>query len=369
MVVMKFVGMDFSCILGSLRSSEIPEKDCLLPLISKLLGYCIVAASTIVKLPQIVFRNPWSSVIMPKFGIECNLASSHGVSFSHHMFNKFLMCGTENKDMGKQVHVEKNASKIDIGILKILKNGSIRGLSVLAFELEVVGYTIALAYCLHKGLPFSAYGELAFLLIQGFLKNTDQSSSTLAQTLNQFTLNKSTGELSFITSFMNFGGSMERLLFIVEGEGPCGDDVELQRNRPIIYGEQIDIKAYSALYVGRTKIQAAWRLPALTRFSVASSLLPRARCMTKDIEENTVSRSGSVRSSEASNSSSSRTPPVQRSAASSPSSRARDMARDTKEMMVSRNSIVRSSSTSSSTSRRNDKDRVSRYIVLCRKAH
>jgi len=52
-------------------------------------------------------------------------------------------------------------------ILKILKHGSVRGLSVASFELEVVGYTIALAYCIHKGLPFSAYGELAFLLIQG----------------------------------------------------------------------------------------------------------------------------------------------------------------------------------------------------------
>lgn len=41
----------------------------------------------------------------------------------------------------------------------------------MAFELEVVGYTIALAYCLHKGLPFSAYGELAFLLIQGSFSN------------------------------------------------------------------------------------------------------------------------------------------------------------------------------------------------------
>ena len=38
---------------------------------------------------------------------------------------------------------------------------------MISFELEVVGYTIALAYCLHKGLPFSAYGELLFLLIQG----------------------------------------------------------------------------------------------------------------------------------------------------------------------------------------------------------
>ena len=52
-------------------------------------------------------------------------------------------------------------------IMKILKHRSIRGLSMVAFELEVVGYTIALAYCLHKKLPFSAYGELAFLLIQG----------------------------------------------------------------------------------------------------------------------------------------------------------------------------------------------------------
>lgn len=52
-------------------------------------------------------------------------------------------------------------------IYKILKNNSVRGLSVAAFELEVVGYTIALAYCLHQGLPFSAYGELFFLLIQG----------------------------------------------------------------------------------------------------------------------------------------------------------------------------------------------------------
>lgn len=60
-----------------------------------------------------------------------------------------------------------SAFALKLQILKILKNSSVRGLSLVAFELEVVGYTIALAYCLHKGLPFSAYGELAFLLIQG----------------------------------------------------------------------------------------------------------------------------------------------------------------------------------------------------------
>ena len=51
--------------------------------------------------------------------------------------------------------------------MKIVQHKSVRGLSVVAFELEVVGYTISLAYCLHKGLPFSAFGEMAFLLIQG----------------------------------------------------------------------------------------------------------------------------------------------------------------------------------------------------------
>jgi len=60
-----------------------------------------------------------------------------------------------------------NHKYVLLQILKILKHGSVRGLSVASFELEVVGYTIALAYCIHKGLPFSAYGELAFLLIQG----------------------------------------------------------------------------------------------------------------------------------------------------------------------------------------------------------
>ncbi|CAA0830189.1 Mannose-P-dolichol utilization defect 1 protein homolog 2 [Striga hermonthica] len=202
MVEMKFVGMDFSCVLGSLRSSEIPEKDCLLPLISKLLGYCIVTASTIVKLPQ---------------------------------------------------------------ILKILKNGSIRGLSVLAFELEVVGYTIALAYCLHKGLPFSAYGELAFLLIQAIILvaiiyyySQPLGTKTWIRALLYCALaptvlagqidpllfealyvsqhavffcaripqiwanfkNKSTGELSFITSFMNFGGSMVRVFTSLQEKAP-----------------------------------------------------------------------------------------------------------------------------------------------------
>ncbi|XP_062160157.1 mannose-P-dolichol utilization defect 1 protein homolog 2 [Alnus glutinosa] len=199
---MEFLGIDFSCALGSLRNGQIPHKDCLLPLISKLLGYCIVAASTTVKLPQ---------------------------------------------------------------ILKILKNRSVRGLSVVAFELEVVGYTISLAYCLHKGLPFSAYGELAFLLIQAIilvatiyyfsqpvgtttwiraLLYCALAPTILAGQINPVLFealyasqhaiflfaripqiwknfsNKSTGELSFLTCLMNFAGSMVRVFTSIQEKAP-----------------------------------------------------------------------------------------------------------------------------------------------------
>ncbi|RXH72809.1 hypothetical protein DVH24_012493 [Malus domestica] len=182
---MKVLGIDFSCALGALGDGHFPNKDCLLPLVSKLLGYAIVAASTT--------------------------------------------------------------------IIKILQHGSVRGLSIISFELEVVGYTIALAYCLHKGLPFSAYGELAFLLIQALILiaiiyyysrpmgtrtaitallycaiaptvlagqvdpvlfealYASQHAIFLGAKIPQIWANfsnKSTGELSFLTNLMNFAGSM-----------------------------------------------------------------------------------------------------------------------------------------------------------------
>uniref|UniRef100_A0A1D1ZCC9 Mannose-P-dolichol utilization defect 1 protein homolog n=1 Tax=Anthurium amnicola TaxID=1678845 RepID=A0A1D1ZCC9_9ARAE len=196
------LGINFGCVLRSLRAGSFPDRDCLLPLLSKLLGYCIVAGSTTVKLPQ---------------------------------------------------------------IYKILKNNSVRGLSVAAFELEVVGFTIALSYCLHKGLPFSAYGELAFLLIQAiilvaiiyyysppigtktYMKAllycglaptvlSGQIDPMLFEALyaSQHAIffcarvpqiwknykNKSTGELSFLTFFMNFGGSLVRVFTSIQEKAP-----------------------------------------------------------------------------------------------------------------------------------------------------
>ncbi|OIT04201.1 PREDICTED: mannose-P-dolichol utilization defect 1 protein homolog 2-like [Nicotiana attenuata] len=202
MVELKFLGMDFGCVMGSLSKGDFPEKDCLLPLISKLLGYAIVAASTTVKLPQ---------------------------------------------------------------ILKILQHKSVRGLSVVSFELEVTGYTIALAYCLHKGLPFSAFGEYVFLLIQAIILvaiiyyfSQPLGTKTWIRALLYFAVaptllagqidpilfealyasqhaiflfaripqiwknfkNRSTGELSFLTFFMNFGGSMVRVFTSLQEKAP-----------------------------------------------------------------------------------------------------------------------------------------------------
>ncbi|KAF2580607.1 hypothetical protein F2Q70_00007801 [Brassica cretica] len=48
-----FLGIDLRCAVGSLRNGEFPAKGCLFPLISKLLGYFLVAASMTVKLPQV----------------------------------------------------------------------------------------------------------------------------------------------------------------------------------------------------------------------------------------------------------------------------------------------------------------------------
>lgn len=93
-------------MMESIEKYELPAKDCALPLLSKFLGYAIIASSVFLKVPQI-----WV----------------------------------------------------------IVKNKSIKGLSVASFELEVAGFTIALAYCLFKQLPFSAYGEIVFILAQSIV--------------------------------------------------------------------------------------------------------------------------------------------------------------------------------------------------------
>ncbi|RLN35743.1 uncharacterized protein C2845_PM03G07240 [Panicum miliaceum] len=211
---LEILGMNFGCVLAALSDAKIPEKGCLLPLISKLLGYAIVAASTTVKLPQAqsvhqitssksptltsfkLSREPSSLNVCspPKPAIRIqSLAGPQNWKASEMSKGKRLASGMQldtmginmwcflsfpldanillpflSKVLGYSIIAASTVAKLP-QILKILKHGSVRGLSVASFELEVVGYTIALAYCIHKGLPFSAYGELAFLLIQAII--------------------------------------------------------------------------------------------------------------------------------------------------------------------------------------------------------
>ncbi|KAI5063124.1 hypothetical protein GOP47_0021671 [Adiantum capillus-veneris] len=185
--------MDFSCV------SRIHE--CLLPLLSKLIGYTIIATSTVCKVPQIYL---------------------------------------------------------------ILKNKSIEGLSIPAFEMEVVGFTISLAYCVFKQLAFSAYGELVFLVLQSIIQvglmyyYSPSGISTWLKTglycaiapvlmaghldpmlfealyasqhaifliakipqIKENFQNKSTGQLSFVTNFLNFGGVFARLFTSLQEKAP-----------------------------------------------------------------------------------------------------------------------------------------------------
>lgn len=200
-MALEFAGMNFSCVADSMGRQQLPHNDCVLPLLSKLLGYVIIALAAVSKFPQIYL---------------------------------------------------------------ILKNKSIKGVSTAASELEIVGFTIALAYCMFKRLPFSAYGELVFLLIQSvvqivlmyYFSPVDMGTwlktglycglappllmghvgpvmfealyafqhavfmvSKVPQIVENFQ-NKSTGQLSIATNFVNFGVCVARLFTSVQEKAP-----------------------------------------------------------------------------------------------------------------------------------------------------
>ncbi|CAI5469441.1 unnamed protein product [Closterium sp. Yama58-4] len=54
-------------------------------------------------------------------------------------------------------------------IIRIVRSSSIEGLSVPSFEMECVGYTVSLLFCWTRRVPFSAYGELFFLVLQSVI--------------------------------------------------------------------------------------------------------------------------------------------------------------------------------------------------------
>ncbi|KAL0485450.1 mannose-P-dolichol utilization defect [Acrasis kona] len=144
-------------------------------------------------------------------------------------------------------------------ILAILRNKSVQGLSLSMFVLELVGHMITLSYNLRHGNPFSTYGETFFVILQNvvilllfFTYRKGQASiiffllsagfasgaytllnegllpmetlqwlqaatipiftaSKVPQILSNFSNLNNASNLSFITFFMQFGGSAARV--------------------------------------------------------------------------------------------------------------------------------------------------------------
>lgn len=142
-------------------------------------------------------------------------------------------------------------------IIKIYKNSSVAGISLTSFYFEALGFSIMAAYGLHRQQPFSTYGEYAIVSVQcliqiilywvlggvsrkhiitvsnGFMflwfiplfgnmlpeffwnyvpiycigMNSIVKISQILTNHN----NGSTGNLSFITNFMNFAGTIARI--------------------------------------------------------------------------------------------------------------------------------------------------------------
>ena len=55
-------------------------------------------------------------------------------------------------------------------LLKIYKNSSVEGISLTSFYFEVLGFSIMSAYSIHNSNPFSTYGELVIISIQCILQ-------------------------------------------------------------------------------------------------------------------------------------------------------------------------------------------------------
>ncbi|KAH0562210.1 hypothetical protein GP486_003099, partial [Trichoglossum hirsutum] len=51
-------------------------------------------------------------------------------------------------------------------IIKLLSSGSAQGVSFLSYALETASYIISLAYNVRQGFPFSTYGETALIAVQ-----------------------------------------------------------------------------------------------------------------------------------------------------------------------------------------------------------
>ncbi|CAD7703298.1 unnamed protein product, partial [Ostreobium quekettii] len=96
-------------VLSEVLSGRIPEWSVITLLATRMIGYCIMVAAAVTKVPQ---------------------------------------------------------------ILAVIRNKSAEGLSVISFELELLGTALHMSYGYAHNLPISAYGEAIVMFIQSVVLNT-----------------------------------------------------------------------------------------------------------------------------------------------------------------------------------------------------
>lgn len=97
-------------------------------------------------------------------GQECYTTLVYNLDFSSRHCVKYAI----SKALGLGIVVFGSIMKVP-QILNIVNGRSARGISLLMYTLEVVAYTISLAYAVRSKLPFSTYGENLSLTVQNMI--------------------------------------------------------------------------------------------------------------------------------------------------------------------------------------------------------
>lgn len=122
-----------------------------------------IMTSTIRSVPQNLptfIQKPAIALI----GQECYTTLVYNLDFSSKHCVKYAI----SKGLGLGIVVFGSIMKVP-QILNIINGRSARGISLLMYTLEVIAYTISLAYAVRSKLPFSTYGENLSLTVQNMI--------------------------------------------------------------------------------------------------------------------------------------------------------------------------------------------------------
>ncbi|KAK0543233.1 hypothetical protein OC861_004870 [Tilletia horrida] len=100
-------------------------------------------------------------------GKDCYTVLVHDIDFDHPTFPQCFRLGI-SKGLGLGIIAFGSIMKVP-QILKITRARSARGISLAMYALEVVAYTVSLAYAIREQLPFTAWGENLSLTVQNMI--------------------------------------------------------------------------------------------------------------------------------------------------------------------------------------------------------